>query len=785
MPGLELPAGFLQHPFTDLHHQAELLQHRDEFIRWHQAACRVTPAQQRLDPGQAIAVAGKLRLIMQDELALLLSVAQIAFQFQTLQGTGVHVGLVELEVVLAAFLGVIHRGVGVLHQLAQLATVLRSEGDTDTGGDEEFAAFEDERARQAGENLLGDMNGAIQCALAGGARLQQQGEFVAAHARHGVVAVDAGRQAYGYVLEHAVAGGVAERIVDRLEAVEVEEHQHHPFVMPIRMLQGTVQAILEQGAVGQVGQGVVVGQTMDALFAGLAFADVAEETHVADQVAFLVMHRGDADPGREVLPTLALEPHLALPTAALVELAEDVLQVRRLLAVGGEHAWKLVEHLAGGITTDAAEGLVDLNDVTGRVGHQNRCGGVLEYRGGHAQVFFRAALLADVAANAEDAFEATVLVPHQHQAQLHRDLVAVGAQAVEHEQLIRQLLAQTLEAVTLAERIANPLEQQVQACELLRVSRQALQAVGRHPFGVVAEHGFHRRADVVQGQAVIGGDDHVADAFRQQAVALLAVTQRLVALDLLGDVLGHADQAADATALITRQSLLTDAEPVPLAIAVTPAQHRFEQQAVADHFLQVANAPVVFAVVRVQYLLPEVSGHRLELADAIAQLQSEAVVAEQHLPVLHVMHVEQVGHRANHFGPEALTLDQRQFDALAAGDVADAQGDGLIVLEHFRQAQHQPDVTLQALCGDQLGFQLHQVGAFEHGHSQAVTQIVGLYRTVVDQLLPSLFGGLDPEQVERHLVGLGNAQLLDQQLLMLDIGLQPTLQTRRIAQLVL
>ena len=103
--------------------------------------------------------------------------------------------------------------------------------------------------------------------------------------------------------------------------------------------------------------------------------------------------------------------------------------------------------------------------------------------------------------------------------------MAVGAQAVEHEQLIRQFLAQTLEAVTLAERIANPLEQQVEACELLRVGRQALQAVGRHPFGVVAEHGFHRRADVAQGQAVIGGDDHIADAFRQQAIALLTVTQ--------------------------------------------------------------------------------------------------------------------------------------------------------------------------------------------------------------------------------------------------------------------
>ncbi|MCY1423831.1 hypothetical protein D9M71_395570 [compost metagenome] len=60
---------------------------------------------------------------------------------------------------------------------------------------------------------------------------------------------------------------------------------------------------------------------------------------------------------------------------------------------------------------------------------------MLEYRGGHAQVFFGAALLADIAADAEDALEAFLVVPHQHQAQLDRDLAAIGTQAVEQEQL--------------------------------------------------------------------------------------------------------------------------------------------------------------------------------------------------------------------------------------------------------------------------------------------------------------------------------------------------------------
>ncbi|MNZ45431.1 hypothetical protein D3C78_630860 [compost metagenome] len=285
------------------------------------------------------------------------------------------------------------------------------------------------------------MDGAVECHLAGSARLQQQGELVAAHARHGVVLVHAGGQAHGHFLEHAVAGGMAEGVVDRLEAVEVEEYQHHPLAVPFGVLQRGVQAVLEQRAVGQVGEGVVVGQAVDALFAGLALADVGEEAHVAGQVAFVVQHRGNADPGRVVVAVAALEPHLALPAAALVQLLDHVAQVAFLLLVDGKHARQLVEHLADGVATDAAERFVGLDDIAGRVGDEDGRGGVLEYRRGHAQVFFGAALLADVAAHTEHAFEAFFIVPDQHQAQFDGDLAAIGAQAVEQEQLGGQLAA--------------------------------------------------------------------------------------------------------------------------------------------------------------------------------------------------------------------------------------------------------------------------------------------------------------------------------------------------------
>ena len=210
VPAFQLATGFGQDPVTDLHHQPQFFQHRNEVVWRHQSASRVLPAQQGLDAGQALAVAGKLRLVMQDEFVLFQGMAQVAFQFQALQGAGVHVRLIELEVVLAALLGVVHRRVGIFHQVTELIAILWAQGDADTGRDEKFAALEDERLSQAGEYLFGDMNGPVQCALAGGMRLQQHGELIATHARDGVVIVDSGGQADGHILEHAVAGSVAE-----------------------------------------------------------------------------------------------------------------------------------------------------------------------------------------------------------------------------------------------------------------------------------------------------------------------------------------------------------------------------------------------------------------------------------------------------------------------------------------------------------------------------------------------------------------------------------------------
>jgi len=537
-----------------------------------------------------------------------------------------------------------------------------------------------------------------------------------------------------------------------------------------------VQAVLEQRAVGQVGQGVVVGQAVDALFAGLAFADITEETHITGQVAFVVEHRRNADPGRVVLAVTALEPHFAFPGAVLVQLLEHIAQVGFLLFVDGEHVRQLVEYVTHCITADPAERLVGLHDITGRVGDQDRRRGVFEYGGGHAQVFFRAALLADIAAHAEDAFEGAVLIPHQHQAQLDRHLAAVGAQAVEQEQLGLHLITESVQRVGIAQRPADLFQQAIDAGQLLGVGDDRLPAVLEYPVHVVTQHGVDRRADVVEGQLAVGGADHVADAFGQHAVALFAVAQGLAGFDLVGDVLGHTDDTRDLRRFVPRQGLLADIKAPPLIVAMAKAQLAVQLRRVAGLALLLAQIVVMLGVFGVQQDFPEILAHLLQFGLGIAEGVAQMVVAEDHALADHVLHIQVVGHGTHHVRPEAFAFHQRQFDQLAAGDVADAEDHRLEVVLLLRQAHHHPKVLFVAGHILELDFQLKLILLGQDRFEYLMPDGRGIARAIIDQPLPRFLAGAHSEQAHRHLVDLGDAQFGEQLPAFLGGGLQPGVQ---------
>ena len=89
---------------------------------------------------------------------------------------------------------------------------------------------------------------------------QHQHEFVATDAGDGVDRGDDALQASRDVVQQFIAGAMAQRIVDELEAVEIE-HQHGELLLvAFRMDDRLVQPIVEQHAIGQAGQRVVRGQ---------------------------------------------------------------------------------------------------------------------------------------------------------------------------------------------------------------------------------------------------------------------------------------------------------------------------------------------------------------------------------------------------------------------------------------------------------------------------------------------------------------------------------------------
>ena len=211
------------------------------------------PAHQRLE-GEDAAVGGALRLVGERELANLQGMPQVAFQFHAFARHHVHVGVEPLHGVAAQVLGAVHRHVGVDHQVLAVAGVVRVQADAQGQRHEQLAALDRERRAHRLDGGTRHPQGVGRLVQVG----QQQGELVAAQPRQRVAAAHALAQAGGDLLQQGVAGGVAEGVVDVLEAVHVGVHHRHLAVVPLRLRQCLPQAVLEQLAIRQAGQRVVV-----------------------------------------------------------------------------------------------------------------------------------------------------------------------------------------------------------------------------------------------------------------------------------------------------------------------------------------------------------------------------------------------------------------------------------------------------------------------------------------------------------------------------------------------
>ena len=121
---------------------------RQEVGRHQQPAPRVRPAHERLDAADRARRDLRLRLVVQDELAALQPVAQLAQQLQPAPRVVVARGQVDL-VAGAGALGLVHGHVGALQQPERVARVLGEERDADRRVDVHADAADGEGAAPA------------------------------------------------------------------------------------------------------------------------------------------------------------------------------------------------------------------------------------------------------------------------------------------------------------------------------------------------------------------------------------------------------------------------------------------------------------------------------------------------------------------------------------------------------------------------------------------------------------------------------------------------------------
>src|SRR5205823_4373657 len=92
----------------------------------------------------------------------------------------------------------------------------RIDGDADAARHDEIAVIDGDRSLQRIEKLLGNLSGIFDLAD----DVNEDREFVAAEARHGIFFTNRAADPRGDDLQQAVADGVSERIVDLFEAID-------------------------------------------------------------------------------------------------------------------------------------------------------------------------------------------------------------------------------------------------------------------------------------------------------------------------------------------------------------------------------------------------------------------------------------------------------------------------------------------------------------------------------------------------------------------------------------
>jgi hypothetical protein len=237
--------------------------------------------------------------------------------------------------------------------------------DADAGRRGQFTFIDGKWFCEGRDHLFGDGGGFVAVRQACG----HDQEFVAAQARHHVLAAHRSGQALCDLAQQGIAGGMPEGVIDLLEIVEVEVHRPYLAAVPAGATHRLDQAVIRQDPVRQAGEQVVVGLIGDLFHLRALLGDVFAGKQQMGRAPFFVVHRAEAEPlpiGAVAAPARLLD----LPDAAGGGNPQGVVGIER---IGGAHHFdqRLLDQVVGIAAGDATVGRIDELDHAAYPGNQD------------------------------------------------------------------------------------------------------------------------------------------------------------------------------------------------------------------------------------------------------------------------------------------------------------------------------------------------------------------------------------------------------------------------------
>ena len=172
---------------------------------------------------------------------------QAFFDGLPLHRPDVHRRLEEFVALTAVFLGLIHGRVGVFDERLRVQSVVGKDADADAGGDVKVMVVDGVGFGHGLKHAPRRDGGVLRSFNFG----KQHHEFIAALPAYGVRTAYTFHQPLGDGLQKLVPDGMAQRVVDVLEAIQVQKQDCHSLVVTGRHRDGLADPVVQQHAIGQ------------------------------------------------------------------------------------------------------------------------------------------------------------------------------------------------------------------------------------------------------------------------------------------------------------------------------------------------------------------------------------------------------------------------------------------------------------------------------------------------------------------------------------------------------